>query len=556
MEVPSRILSIDIKDYKAAIEEWTVILERTHSWEMPQRVLLGPPATCPAEIEHDMIKMGATRLNTSREYWVRSDLDDQVLIDFLRKLPSLSDLEWRICNQLMPPLLKFLREEIPNCNLHLKPFDIDQDEDPSYVQSILSLPSLRTIWFKRNDFDGCEENIVQPIARAADGNLREVRIFWGFRGASPFPVPPPLMWRQKRVEPEGQRLGQVECLQLTGNGIRGTDETDLEMWARHTDLTHLRTLSLEFRATKAILETLVNLPLQSLRSLGTKTDWEAMSNDYTATLHAFISNITALSHLRIKGALPPRVLEGILDHLSPTLQVLYLIPGAPFDSSSIAEVTGRCNHVKELGISIRRAWNKPGEDIAVLKAIGRMPCLSDLYLTLDASDFTLEATETEHAPPDPSFSDFDLETFDTRTSGYIKLRNGNIRDALINSAIDADLVKAVFNTIISGTPDGETSSLRRLSLKAAGGGYWGENTRDSGVQMIVKEIGRGWVVERSDHNDVLEIRREERREELADDDDERCDLYDSSACQSEPIFRKIWPGNGDWWEEWHAFPLV
>jgi hypothetical protein len=133
-----------------------------------------------------------------------------------------------------------------------------------------------------------------------------------------------------------------------------------------------------------------------------------------------------------------------------------------FDSSIIALVSNSCINVKDLVINIRRAWNKSGEDIAVLKAIGRMPHLSSLDLTLDASDYTLllhsnDVNElTNLTPSDPSFSAFDIESFSSGFATGKKLRKGHIRNALINSAVDAEIAKAVFTTIISATPDGET----------------------------------------------------------------------------------------------------
>ena len=31
---------------------------------------------------------------------------------------------------------------------------------------------------------------------------------------------------------------------------------------------------------------------------------------------------------------------------------------------------------------------------------------------------------------------------------------------------------------------------------------------------------------------------------------------DELASDIGHVFRSIWPGEGDWWDEWHAFPLV
>jgi hypothetical protein len=509
-----------------------------------------------------MIKMGDSRLRASigrcKGQTVNPNFEAQVLIDFLRKLPSLSDLEWQSSTSLVPPLVQFLRDQLPSCNLHLKPFHLPYDADPSYIRSVLCLPSLRTIWLERTQ-DGAIQDLVQHILRAPDGNLREVRISWNYTGASPFGGGSPIVWDQELVARDGQRLGQLQYLQL--DGIQGAEATSLQTWARHTDFGQLRALSLEMHVTRAALETLINLPLQSLHSLGLVLDTPDTSGHYSATLQTFICNLPSLSCLRLTGALPSLAFKVILDHLNSALHTLYLIPRGTdpfrfvFDSSTIALVTDRCEHVQDLCISIRRAWNKPGEDIAVLKTIGRIPHLSSLNLTFNASDCTLLLhpngvnEPTNLAPSDPSFSAFDTESFDSWFGTSKDVRKGHIRDALINSAIDAKLAKAVFNTILSATPDRETPSLQRLSLKAAGGGNFGTGTSNGGISEIVREVGKEWIVERSGHEDALSVRR-------AEVDDEGIELWETLSWDVEPIFRRVWPGDGDWFNEWQAFPLV
>jgi hypothetical protein len=310
--------------------------------------------------------------------------------------------------------------------------------------------------------------------------------------------------------------------------------------------------------TQVALETLIRLPLQSLHSLGLVLDPRDTSDHCSGTLQT--SQVCHL-HLRLTGALPSLSLKAILNHLNSALHSLYLIPVGKdpcrlvFDSSTIALVFNSCINVQDLGINIRRAYNKSGEDNAVLKAISRMPHLSSLDLTLDASDYTLllhsnDFNEpTNLAPSDPSFSAFNTESFSSGFGTGKKPHKGHIRDALINSAIDAEFAKAVFTTIISVTSDGETPSLQRFSLKAAGGGNFGTGTSNHSITEIVEEVGKKWIVERSGHKDVLGVRR-------AEVDDEEIELSESLGWYVELIFRKIWPGDGAWFNEWQAFPLV
>lgn len=433
------------------------------------------------------------------------------------------------------------------------------DADPYYIRTLLCLPKLHTIWLKRKHDDGGIPDLIQHIISSPNGNLRELRILWTSTGASLFGEPSPRIWDQELVAHDSQRLGQLQCLQLAG--IQGAERTSLQTWARHTDFGQLRALSLEMPITRAALETLISLSLQSLHTLGLDLDPPHASDHYNGTLQTFICNLLSLSYLRLTGALSSLVLKVMLDHLGSALHTLYLIPSGTnpcrlvFDSSTIAQVTDSCKNVQDLGITIRRAWNKPGEDIAVLKAIGRLPHLSSLDLTFDASNYTLLLHSngvnepTDLAPSDPSFSDFDTKPFSGWFGTDKKLRIGHIRDALINSAIDAELAKAVFNTILSATPVGKTPSLQRLSLKAVGGGNFGTSTSNYSITEIVEEVGKEWIVERSGNENILEAR----RPQVGNDG---IGLVDSLGWDVEPIFRRIWPGDGYWFNDWRAFPLA
>lgn len=552
MAVPHKTLNINIANYKASVERWELILERTDSWKVPQQVIIDAGEVASAHGPHDMIKMGDSRLQASMancsKYNAIEGFKAQILIDFFRKLPSLSDLEWQ-CNALLVPLLvQFLRDR-PSCNLHLKPFHLPYPygSDPFYIRSILCISNLQKLWLDIGHDKGAIQDLIQHNLCGPKGNLREVRIFRSHRGASPYPEYSPISWDRKLEAHDNQRIGQLQSLQLAGT--EGAEGPSLQTWALHTDFAQLGSLSLEMPINRATLEALIGIPLQSLHSLGLILQKDTHDG---ATLQTFIRNLPNLSHLRLEGILSLPALEAILDHLDPALHTLYLIPSGRdpgrfvFNSRTIGLITSHCQHVCDLGISVRRIWNSPGEDIAILKAIGRMPHLSSLDLTFDTIDYTLTNGPTKLAPSDPSFTDFDNETVTLPFTGDEKIRKGNIRDGLINSAIDGTLAKAVFDTIVSASPD---PPLQQLSLRSRNSGDWGTGSFDGSFALIVEEIGRKWVATRAKRQEEVIFRRAEREgPELEEGHTLSWDL--------EPIFRRVWPGDGDWFEEWHAFPLV
>ena len=232
------------------------------------------------------------------------------------------------------------------------------------------------------------------------------------------------------------------------------------------------------------------------------------------------------------------------------MHTLSLESRVAFDPHTITLLTSRCTNVHFLSLPIRRAWNRPGEDTAILRALGRLPHLTHLDLTLDASDRTLlSSPETKLAPSDPSFDAFDNQPHPGGFFSGKAVRNGHIRDAFINSAIDAALAKAVFATILSGVPESRTSSLHYLSIKAEGGGYFGISTISGGIDEVVREVGKEWVVQRSGDGEGIEVR-------CVGEINEYFEPGDELASDIGHVFRSIWPGEGDWWDEWHAFPLV
>jgi hypothetical protein len=100
-------------------------------------------------------------------------------------------------------------------------------------------------------------------------------------------------------------------------------------------------------------------------------------------------------------------------------------------------------------------------------------------------------------------------------------------------------------------------------VKADGAGGFGTGTWDLAITKIAEEIGKEWVVERCGDGNVLEVRRvkgDDMEVELEDEDEDEDEDENCGppvlAWSVKPIFRRIWPGDGDWHDEWHVFPLV
>lgn len=168
----------------------------------------------------------------------------------------------------------------------------------------------------------------------------------------------------------------------------------------------------------------------------------------------------------------------------------------------------------------------------------------------------LEAEGDDPTPIYPLFDEFDKEfseTFAMRMGGCgRKPRNGHIRIAMINAALDENLARSIFTTISTakhGTDD--VLPLEHLELRPIGGMYTAETTE------VAEVVGRWWLLERNprdDHRDVIVATRLRNPGDLIEEENGPLRELDPKA---EPIFRKIWPDTGrNWTHEWSSWPLA
>lgn len=200
------------------------------------------------------------------------------------------------------------------------------------------------------------------------------------------------------------------------------------------------------------------------------------------------------------------------------------------------------------------------------RALGSMSRLQRLKLSLDTSDVTAGDEEEDNsdddadyppAPNNPSWSEFDQQITRVRLHGYRYLRNGHIRDALINSALDENLARAIFHAISIGKPAGSLP-LEELSLQVTGAGPHKLHTWGSTWHGVLECLGRSWVIKRNVRDDsrneliVKEVKGE------GFNDPEKWANHELRPFLK-PLFRSIWPEKYEgspWAKDWHSFPLA
>jgi len=504
------------------------------------------------------------------------------LANLVRQLPALSDLIYACPSQFSPCLLQALHQHRHNCRLHIKTFSfrsLNQPDLDAHELALATSPCLYSVlvMYDSYDSDGIEDYNGEAVMRIAAGlapNLKEARMFRAAAGWSLALMraieTPRNPWQGFAINKQKQISipGSLRHLQLAGYG--SITKQVVERWSRHTDFSVLRILKLESDIEADALDCLATkCDFSSVRTLvlvlATDSLLEPPTMNYSSLANHFLCSLPPLFTLKLVGELSQTTLDTIFEYHGATLRRLWLSPSGTLNrlvivitQREVEQIAEHCPLLEDLSLTVPRSKGDAGE-VAIYKALGSLPKLQRLFLTLDASDcaILLDGDEDDETPNDPTFDNFDQQFFDDPRSSYRKPRNGHVRDAFINSALDEALARAIFWSISTAKPRGALP-LERLRLRMTGGGCFGDSSMLSSIEDVVGHLGRSWLLERNprdDHRNELvatELGRQEREAKEA--------VYPMSlGWKVAPIFRRIWPERwkegGDWRNDWQSWPL-
>ncbi len=503
------------------------------------------------------------------------------LANLVRQLPALSDLIYACPSQFSPCLLQALHQHRPNCRLHIHTFSfrsLNQPDLDAHELALAKSPCLYSVQVRYDsyDSDGIEDYNGEAVLRVVAGlapNLKEARVFRGAAGWSLALMraleTPRKPWQGFALNEQKQisTSGSLRHLQLAGVG--SITRQVVETWSRHTDFSVLRTLELESDieadaldclATKCDFPSLTTLVMV----LATGNLLEPSTLDHSSLADHFLCSLPSLSTLKLVGDPSHTSLDTILGHHGAALRRLCLSPLAFLNRLVITQreverIAEHCPLLEDLSLNVPRSKGDAGE-VAIYTALGSLSKVQSMFITLDASDratFMDGDEDDAETPNDPSFDDLDQQFFDGPSSSYRKPRNGHVRDAFINSALDETLARAIFRRISTAKTSGALP-LERLKLRVRGGGCFGDNSMLCSISDVVGHLGRSWLLERNPRDDrpdelvATELGRQEREAKESE-------YPISLGWDVEPIFRKIWPKrgkeDGDWRDDWHSWPL-
>lgn len=138
--------------------------------------------------------------------------------------------------------------------------------------------------------------------------------------------------------------------------------------------------------------------------------------------------------------------------------------------------------------------------------------------------------------------------------------HGQIRQHLINCAVDSKLAESIFRKISNIKPAG-ASPLTRLRLRIQGSGCLGLDDPILSLSRVTDDLARYWLViphPNIDQGNELLVTGIQPTEQFmySKVSPEKAHLLPKWLA---PILRWIWPENpeiGDWRKEWHSMPLA
>jgi hypothetical protein len=509
------------------------------------------------------------------------------LATLLAQLPALMDLVYGFPGQFPPCLLESLHKYLPRCRLHIKTFRLRSLDAPSvdpYEVMLATSPCLYSIkvecdiqqdliYRKTRDFN---YEAVQGMVAGLAPNLKELQIFHSGYSAISDSFPSRRLWKgfiSGTEETSSQNvLGALRCLEIdVDNNLIGPQL--IETWNSLTDFSMLEILKLESRITQGTLEYLAassRFPCmrELVLSLSNSHVGHPQTDEFFALARIFLASLPPLESLDLAGELSRLDMGSILEHHGSSLRQLSLSPPAGDKSLSGEDITKigiHCPLLEDLVLTVHRSKGDATE-VGCYKALGSIRKLEYLSLNLDASNQALlwrdtmsgfnsldDNDEYPEAPNDPSFDKFDQQFFKRRYVSWRDPRNGHIRDAFINSAVDETLARAIFSTISSSKAAGSLP-LEKLRIQVSGGGRFGNGAVVGDVERVVREVGRSWLCKRN--------LRDDRRDDLIVTElapRETMNQQVRLGSDVEQIFRKLWPGTKSvaacWRDDWCSFPL-
>lgn len=502
------------------------------------------------------------------------------LATFIEHLPALTSVFYNNWNQFPPSLFESINNYTPGCALYLTNFflsSLGADGTDDYEFRLSTSPCLRGIISQYEDTNGYDSygrityhtQALQSLIHGLTPNLKEFYVYHRpHRINEEEPLQPRDDWNYFRMNCHGNSTQSHSGGSLENFGLSyyGLYPEEFEWWIESVNLSKLKALRLsELTLEVNSMQYLASCRFPSLQELDINlfinTSRQAM-DDFKSAANHFLLNLPPLTHLHLLRW-DPKVCAGLIsEKFGSRLRRLSITPAFNIsiplqDIQSLAEV---CQLVEELTIEISRTRGD-SQEVAHYRLLGSFPRLRRLFLSLSPSGHVLTrgtrhdagaAHEDHHnnvfePRNDPTFNEFDQQHVETTYgNGCLIPRNGHIRDAMINSALDGQLASDIFTAI--NPRDGP---LEFMQVQISMGMEICRRVGGVDLITILHRISPQCTVTRI-CGDELNLK------VLVDSGDrEPPPLHPDLQPWLMPIFNRVWPAKiGNWYEDWHSFPLA
>jgi hypothetical protein len=522
--------------------------------------------------------------------------------NLVRALPGLVDFFYTAEYQFAPCLLEALHESTPKCRLWLNTFKLHSLREPQldpHEHALVTSRCLHSIRYDGedngtrgydrrpfNDWKGIYHVVAELAPHLQNAYMRCYLGSHRIVLANEESENPRFLngWCKKPA-----KKGSLQSLTLGDSDV--IDVKLLTEWAAHTDFSALSSLvlldpiddaALIYLASACKLSSLKHLTLD-LSPYPCHLEPNVRRRELTTAHESgiqFLMSLRPLASLTLKGWNPSHSMIPILSLHGCPLTRLVIEPYRqdPFTASDIIEIALQCPNVQELDITISRSEGDIFE-VEKYRSLGKFLALRDLKIRLDKTDIKSlvpEGNERTYdgvpiTPPHVSFDQFDLELCDKSPDpdgsvcDRLLFRNGDVRQTLVNAAIDETLVKRIFQIVEeSKRANSSTRTLQSLEVCSCGKtetwdarGYNGHVLFEDvpfamqRTWLATRPLGVGVGIEVVQTDvDAMKGRLEYQK---------RFDWKDDMLpVWLEPSFRRLWPKKtgASWQDDWHSFPLM
>ncbi|KXT07025.1 hypothetical protein AC578_7265 [Pseudocercospora eumusae] len=359
---------------------------------------------------------------------------------------------------------------------------------------------------------------------------------------------------------EAQKSITLEHLKLEGDHMRDDDleflqGSRIKFDARKVEILRIMTgRILERMSGLADFSSLEDLTIlfdeSAAGELG--TDWE-----YAFAAGYFLQSLPNLKKLDLRDRFSYDTLYKSLAHHGPNLTSLTLWSSMPrsrrdrvraLKPSQMEDLVGRCPQLQHLVCTIQRDYRPAFEEIRTYRALATLKKLHFACLTLRPLRSDIGSGGTFGL--DDVFDDFHSQRIEVNRATSIAY--GYIRNAFINTAVDAALVASIWRAITSSQKD---HLLAKLEVRSQRNDTPLGTVASPIADRIFTHFCSDWVARRSvrDDSDELVIEKTWQEDESRSTSDAKIEY--SSEMQ---VFRRIWPNKSlgsDWRNDWASFPL-